>query len=174
MAKTPFLIRADITFDAATGNIAQETIDLGSYTNLGSSKPEVLKLHRVDFLVTDAAGDLPTVGTNATATVNWQLTTQDNGTAALVLGSDDSYVAGASLSYRNTDGSGARQPSQGIEQNVLPQDYVDGYTIAVPNLFITGNIDTDFNENVIVSFIMQCTTESMSKANAVSLAISQQ
>ena len=174
MAKTPFLIRADITFDAASSSIVQETIDLGSYTNLGSSKPEVLKLHRIDFMVTDAAGDLPNIGTNATATVNWQLTTQDNGTSALVLGSDDSFVAGASLSYRNTDGSGARQPSQGIEQNVLPQDYIDGYTIAVPSLYLSGNIDTDFSENVVVSVIMQCTTESMTKANAVSLAVSQQ
>lgn len=169
----PFLIRHDITF-AADGTMNQNTVDLGSYTNLGSTKPEVLRIHKIDFLVTDAAGDLPNIGTNATATVNWQITTQDNGTSALVLASDDSFVAGASLSYRNTDGSGARQPSQGIEQNVLPQSYMDGYVVAVPSLFFTGQVDADFDEAVVVSFILQCTTEKMDKASAVSLAISQQ
>jgi len=174
MAKTPFLIREDITLDNTSAAVVQKTIDLGSYTNLGSSKPEVLRIHRIDFLVTQTDGaDLPTIGANATATCNWQITTQDNGTA-FVLGSDDSFVSGANLSYRNTDGAGARQPSQGIEQNVMPQDYESGYVVAVPNLFLVGALDTDWSEDVTVSLIMQCTTEPMSKANAVSLAISQQ
>ena len=175
MAKTPFLIRHDITFSHTGATIAQNSLDLGSYTNLGSSKPEVLRIHKIDFMVTNAAtGDLPTILANTTASVNWQMTTQDNGTGALVLASDDSFVAGASLSYRNTDGAGARQPSQGIEQNLLPQEYLDGYVIAVPNLFFTGFVDADFAEDVTVSFVLQCSTESMSKSSAVSLAISQQ
>jgi len=174
MAKEPFLIRHDITFSNAGQTINQNSVDLGSYTNLGSSKPEILRLHRIDFLVTAANGELPDIASDATATVQWQMTTQDNGTTALVLPSDDSYVAGAALSYRNTDSQGARQPSQGIEENILPQHYVGGYPIAVPSLFFTGFVDADFDEDVVVSFILQCTTESMTKASAVSLAVSQQ
>ena len=174
MAKDPFLIRHDITFSNAGQTVNQNSLDLGSYTNLGSSKPEILRIHRMDFLVTAADGELPDIAADATATVQWQMTTQDNGTTALVLASDDSYVAGAALSYRNTDGAGARQPSQGIEQNVLPQDFIGGYAIAVPSLFFTGFVDADFEEDVVVSVVLQCTTESMSKSSAVSLAISQQ
>ena len=173
MAKTPFLIRHDITFSNAAQTINSNSLDLGSYTNLGSSKPEVLRLHKIDFMVTAADGELPDIAADATATVNWCMTTQENA-AALPLASDDAFVAGASLSYRNTDSGGARQPSQGIEQNILPQSYLDGYVIAVPSLFFTGFVDADFDEDVVVSFVLQCTTEAMSKSNAVSLAISQQ
>jgi len=173
MAKTPFLIRESITFSNSSQTMNTVTLDLGSYTNLGSSKPEVLRLHKIDFLVTAADGELPDLAANTTGTVNWCLTTAKD-TSAITLASDDSFVAGASLSYRNTDSNGARQPSQGIEQNVLPQDYIDGYVIAVPNLFFTGFVDADFEEDVVVSFVLQCSTEPMSKATAVSLATSQQ
>ena len=175
MAKDVFLIREDVTFSHTGGGIVQTEIDLGSYTNLGSSKPEVLRLHRVDFMVTNAAtGDLPTLGANTTGSVCWQITTQNNGTSLLVKGSDDSFVSGATLTYRNTDGNGSRQPAEGIEQNILAQDFINGYVIAVPTLFLSGFCDADFAEDVTVSVVLSCSTESMSKANAVSLAISQQ
>ncbi len=174
MAKSdPFLIRAQITM-SHTGQAAVQTeIDLGSYTNLGSSKPEILRIHKLDFMVTDSTQDYPTVNTNATAALAWQLCTSEN-SGALVSPVDDSFIAGAAITMRNPDGSGARQPSEGIEQNVMPQDYVDGYVVAVPSLFLIGFVDEDFAEDVVLTVLLQCTTESMTKANAVALAISQQ
>ena len=173
MAKNPFLIRAQITMSHTGQAAVQSEIDLGSYTNLGSSKPEVLRIHKLDFMVTDSTQDYPAVNANATAGIAWQLTTQSNA-GALVTPLDDSFVSGAAITMRNPDGAGARQPSDGIEQNVMPQDYVNGFVVAVPSLFLTGFVDEDFAEDVTLTVILQCTTEAMSKANAVSLAISQQ
>ncbi len=157
-----------------TGQSAVQTeVDLGSYTSLGSSKPEVLRIHRLDFMVTDSTQDYPTVNQNATAALAWQLTTQAN-SGALVSPIDDSFISGAAITMRNNDGNGARQPDTGIEQNVMPQDYVNGYVVAVPSLYLIGFVDEDFAEDVTLTVILQCTTEPMSKANAVALAISQQ
>ena len=101
----------------------------------------------------------------------WQLTTQSQ--TGLVLLTDDSFVNGGRAALRNPDSS-ASSPTQSWESQLLAQDYENGYVIAVPNLYLGGYGGSNFTEDVYFSIILECTTEPMTKANAVSLAISQQ
>lgn len=170
MAKNTFMIRGSVT-TAGDDSFAQAEIDLGSYTNLGSSKPEVLRIHRAHVYITDTGGRPATMNGDKAGDLCWQLTTQSQ--SALVLATDDSFVFGGNAAVRNPD-SETFAPSQAFEQLILPQDYVAGAVIAVPTLFVGALSGTQFDESVVFSVILECTTEAMSKANAVSLAISQQ
>jgi len=57
---------------------------------------------------------------------------------------------------------------------LLPQDLTAGQVVAVPSIFLGGKVGSEFVEDVNIGLILECTTEPMSKANAVALAISQQ
>lgn len=170
MAKNPFFLRGSVT-TLGNGTYAQTEIDLGSYTNLGSSKPEVLKIHKAHLYITDVAGNAPEMDADKAATAQYQITTQSQ--TAMVLATDDSFVLGGVGAFRNPD-SNQEPPAQAWEQGIMPQDYVNGYTVAVPSLFLGGFTGADWSESVLFSIVLECTTEPMSKANAVSLAISQQ
>ena len=170
MAKNSFLIRASVAV-THDGTYAQSEVELGSYTNLGSSKPEVLRIHKVQVGLTDSAGQIPDMLGDTASSTGWQLTTQSQ--TAMVLLTDDSFVSGGRMAGRNPD-SNAHPPTQTFESQILAQDFVNGYVVAVPNLFLGGFLGANFHEDGIYSVILECTTEPMSKANAVSLAISQQ
>jgi len=170
MAKNTFFIRALVT-PGNTGTFVQSEIDLGSYTNLGSSKPEVLRIHNIRAAMTNNGGEIPEMTTNTADVSSWQLTTQSK--SGLVLMTDDSFVAGGRGAFRNPDGSN-NAPTQVMEEQVLPQDFERGYLIAVPSLFLGATAGTDFTEAVNYSIILECTTEPLAKAEAVSLAVSQQ
>ena len=169
MAKNTFLIRARVNALNA-GAFQQNDIDLGSYTNLGSSKPEVLRIHRMHIGVTDEDGEVPTMTEDTCTTLAWQLTTQSQ--TGLITPVNDSYVGGGRASVRNPDGQ-VNPPSQAFEQTLLAQDYTDGVLIAVPTLYLGGFAGADFTEDVYFSLILECSTEAMTKANAVALAVSQ-
>jgi len=170
MPKNTFLIRASVNGGNADA-FAQTEIDLGSYTNLGSSKPEVLRIHKIVVAMTDSVGQVPVMTGDTASSAAWQLTTQSQ--SALVLITDDSFVSGGRGGFRNPDSS-SNPATQVMEEQILPQDLVNGYVIAVPSLFLGGFGGNDFTEDVYFSVILECTTEPMSKANAVALAISQQ
>jgi len=170
MAKDSFFIRASIT-TGHDGSFDQAELDLGAYTNLGSSKPELLRIHNIHMCMTDDAGEVPTLGANTATSACWQITTQSQ--TGLVLITDDSVVAAGQGGFRNADGS-TNPPNQVYSETLLPQDWSNGYLVAVPTLFLGGFAGANFQENVTFSFVMECTTESATKASAVSLAISQQ
>ena len=170
MAKNTFFIRASVNI-GDSDTYGQTEIDLGSYTNLGSSKPEVLRILNINYQISDASGFPATMTGDKAAVVVWQLTTQSQ--TAPVLITDDSYVAGGNASLRNPD-SETFSPSQAFESTLMPQDFTAGALIAVPSLFLGGLAGSNFTEDVFVSVMLECTTEPMSKANAVALAISQQ
>ncbi len=165
-----FWIRASVNIGHA-GAYAESEIDLGAYTNLGSSKPEVLRIHNVQLAITDSTGEAPAMTGDTGASLAWQLTTQTQTDTVLI--TDDSFVSGGRGGLRNPDTS-TLPASQGWESAILPQDFANGYVIAVPSLFVGGKAGSDFTEAVYISVMLECTTEPMSKANAVSLAISQQ
>ena len=171
MSKNTFFIRASLNA-GDTGAFAQTEIDLGSYTNLGSSKPEVLRIHNVQVALTDSSGMMANVNTDKIAEFAWQLTTQSQ--SAIVLITDDSFVSGGRGAVRNPDGADTTAGSQAHTAQLLPQDFTAGYVGAVPSLFLGGQGGSDYAEDLYVSVMLECTTEPMSKANAVSLAISQQ
>ena len=170
MAKNSFFIRASVNIGDSNA-YGQTEIDLGSYTNLGSSKPEVLRIHNIVAAITDETGFMPTMTGDVADSLAWQLTTQSQ--TAVVLMTDDSFVSGGRAGLRNPD-SAVNPPSQAWAEQILPQDFTDGYVVAVPSLFLGGLGGSGFTEDVFVSVMLECTTEAMSKANAVSLAISQQ
>ena len=170
MAKNTFFIRASVNGGNA-GAFAETEIDLGSYTNLGSSKPEVLRIHNVHVQMTSSTGAIPTMTGDTATSAGWQLTTQSQ--SATVLFTDDSLVSGGTGAFRNQD-SETNAPAVAFEEMLLAQDYENGYVVAVPSLYLGGFGGSDFTQDVYFSVILECTTEPMSKANAVSLAISQQ
>jgi hypothetical protein len=170
MAKNTFLIRTVV--DTGTSEAFQQTeIDLGSYTNLGSSKPEVLRIHRAFWYVQNAAGTMPLMGADKAGEIAWQLTTQSQ--TALVSVTDDSFLMGGQAGVRNPD-SAANPPSQSFSDAILPQEMENGVVVAVPSIFLGGLTGTEFTQSPLIGLVLECTTEAMSKANAVSLAISQQ
>lgn len=170
MVKNTFLIRANVNTGNA-GGFSQTEIDLGAYTNLGSSKPEVLRIHKTIIQMTSGSGIMPTLGGDLAATVAWQLTTQSQ--TGLIEPDNDAWVNGGRAGVRNPDSS-TNPPSQVYGEVTLAQDYVGGSVIAVPSLFLGGFGASEFTTDVIYQVILECTTEPMTKANAVALAISQQ
>lgn len=170
MAKNTFLIRTTVDAGHAEA-FAQTELDLGSYTNLGSSKPEVLRIHTAHWYIQNDTGTMPTMGANKAGEIAWQLTTQSQ--SALVQVTDDAFLMGGQAGVRNGD-SAANPPSDAFSDSILPQDLTAGLVVAVPSLFLGALVGSEFTEDVNIGLILECTTESMSKANAVALAISQQ
>ena len=171
MAKNTFLIRTQVLLSNASDTFNQTEVDLGSYTNLGSSKPEVLRIHSAHLYIQDSGGAIPDMGANKAGEVVWQITTASQ--TATILANDDSFLMGGHAGVRNSDGS-VNPPSGAWESTLMPQDFTAGQVVAVPSLFLGGFIGDEFTQDAYVTVILECTTEAMSKANAVALAISQQ
>ena len=111
------------------------------------------------------------MGGNKGGEVTWQITTSTQ--SATILANDDSFLMGGHAGVRNSDSS-ANPPSDAWESSLMPQDFTAGQVVAVPSLFLGGFIGSEFDEDAYLTVILECTTEAMSKANAVALAISQQ
>jgi hypothetical protein len=171
MAKNTFLIRTSVTCSHTGAAFAQTELDLGSYTNLGSSKPEVLRIHSAHVYIQDANGKIPDMGGNKAGVINYQLTTQSQ--SDLVQITDDTFLMGGQAGVRNGD-SANNPPTDSFSETFMPQDLVSGQVVAVPSIFLGGNIGAEFLADANIGLILECTTEPMSKANAVALAISQQ
>ena len=170
MAKNTFLIRTSVDAGHAEA-FAQTEVDLGSYTNLGSSKPEVLRIHSAHWYIQNDSGTMPTMGANKAGEIAWQLCTASQ--TALVQVTDDSFLMGGQAGVRNGD-SAANPPSDAFSDAILPQDFTAGQVVAVPSIFFGALVASEFTEDCNLGLILECTTEPMSKANAVALAISQQ
>ena len=164
------MIRARVNAGHAD-SYAQVEIDLGSYTNLGSSKPEVLRIHSAHWYIQDSSGTMPSMNANTAGELAWQLTTTSE--TGIIDVTFDQFVMGGQAGLRNPDGS-TNPPTQAFSDAILPQDYTAGAVIAVPSLFLGAFAGQEFSEDVLVGLLLECTTEPMSKANAVALAISQQ
>jgi hypothetical protein len=111
------------------------------------------------------------MGANKAGTVNYQISTTSQ--TGLLSASDDAFLLGGIAGVRNGDGA-VNPPTDAFSETFMPQQLVGGQVVAVPSLFLGGNIGSEFTEDGIVTVILECTTEAMSKANAVALAISQQ
>ena len=171
MVKNTFLIRAQVLLSQSGDTYNQTEVDLGSYTNLGSSKPEVLRVHGAHMYFQDAGGAIPDMTGDKAGELVWQITTSSQ--TSTILASNDSFLMGGHAGLRNPD-SASNSPSQSFDQNLMPQDFVAGQVVAVPSLFLGGFIGSEFGVDAYVTVILECSTEPMSKANAVALAISQQ
>ena len=163
MARTDsFFIRATTLTNGLTFN--ETAIDLGSYVDaLGKS---VLRIHNisVQYGVPNAAyAGAP----NSSTSSSFQLTTQSQ--TALQAISNRSLISSGTLSIA-TGATEVVMMDSGLD--VGPQDWTDGYLIAVEQLYL--GVDQTFDHVSQVSIVLECTVETMTQAAAMALALSQQ
>jgi len=170
MAKTDsFFIRHAVNIDN-NNSYQQSTIDLGAYVDaLGKS---VLRIHNIAVSYSDAAGRTPDMTSGGIGSADFQLCTQTQ-TDMVVPGDNKSVVASGRLTADRRSGAGVPS-STSNDLDVAPQHWTQGYLIAVEQLYLGGAATSGFAEDVVVSVVMECTSESLSKEAALALALSQQ
>ena len=170
MAKTDsFFIRASLNI-GQTAAFAQTSIDLGAYVDaLGKS---VLRIHNIAVAFTDGTGTSATLDAGASGAAQFQLSTQTQ--TDTILPSAKAIIASGMVNAVNQE-SGAGVASVVSDQfDNLPQLWTNGYLVAVNTMYLGGEADAGFNEDVHVSITCECTVETMSQAAAMALALSQQ
>ena len=170
MAKSDsFFIRA-ILETKNDNAFRQTTIPLGSYVDaLGQA---VLRVHNVEYEWVAGDGQAAVMAGDKAGAACFQITTQSQ--TALTTLFDKSVVAKGQLWARNAD-SAANSPGQSYNDSHSPQDFTNGYLVAVETLYLGGQADTDWNDtDLSVALVMECTVEKMSQSSAMALALSQQ
>ncbi len=179
MAKSDsFFIRAQAD-SASGGAFAQTEIDLGSFVNLGVTKSTLLRVHNIAVQYADgtiAGGISPELPMHATAAgggkVSWQLTTQTQ--TSMVSAVDKSFVSGGSLMLYGDPNSTAHGVSASQDIDINPQEWRNGYLIAVDSIYLgaeTGG--TVASGDAVVSVVLECTLENASQASSTALSLSQ-
>ncbi len=172
MARTDsFFLRQSITLQK-NGDFNQETIDLGAVVDaLGKT---VLRIHNIAVQYSDAGAATPDMSGSAVAACDFQLTTQSQ-TGLVVSGDDKSVIASGRLVGYNALGSAGVPTNLMDEFDVAPQHWTNGYLIGVEQMYLSGRTTTTgWNEPIVVSLVMECTSETMTQASAMALALSQQ
>lgn len=173
MAKTDsFFIRKSVTLTGST--YVDEVLDLGAYVDaLGKA---VLRIHNIAVQYSDPTGGTPDMSTQVQGAADFQLTTQKQ-SDMVIAGDNKSVVASGRIVAYNADATaGGGVPTQVYQDlDVAPQEWTQGYLIGVESMFLGGRrTATGWSENVVVSLVMECTSETLSKEAAMALALSQQ
>lgn len=170
MAKSDsFFIRAGLT--GLTGGVfTTENVDLGAFVDaLGKT---VLRVHNISVQYDFANGGSPEIVlANTEGRVGWQLTTQDQ--AALVLATNRSLVSSGHLDAANASAVANTYTFVSQDLDVAPQEWTGGFLVAVESLQLSG-LATGFVQPCNVSLVLECTSETMTQAAAMALALSQQ
>ena len=169
-----FFIRADVALTGTT--YTTTSIDLGSYVDaLGKS---VLRIHNIQSSLTQGTagndpGMAPTMAGDQAGSASWQLTTQDQ--TSLVLPSNRAVISSGAIWCGNRD-SAVNAPAQAFEGDMLPQEWTNGYLVAVESLQLGARRTDDWTAADIptYSIVMECTVETLTQAAAMALALSQQ
>jgi hypothetical protein len=171
MAKTDsFFIRQSLTLTAATFNEA--TIDLGAYVDaLGKA---VLRIHNIAVQYSDSTGTTPDMSATTNAACDFQLTTQTQG-GMVISGDNKSVIASGRIIAYNEDGSAGVPTYVSDSLDVAPQHWLRGYLIGVESIYLSGQkTNLGWAEDVVVSLVMECSSESLTKEAGMALALSQQ
>lgn len=170
MAKSDsFFLRAAVTTqnDSTYDEIS---IDLGAYVDaLGKS---VLRIHNIAVSITDTSGTALDMTAGKAAVAQFQLCTQTQ--LDTVLPTNKSIVASGMINAFDSDGSGGVAGTVSDQFDNLPQLWTNGYLIAVDTMYLGGEASAGWAEDVTISLVLECTVETMSKAAAMALALSQQ
>tara|TARA_R110001632_G_C11336088_1_gene416968 strand:- start:455 stop:997 length:543 start_codon:yes stop_codon:yes gene_type:complete len=180
MAKTDsFFMRQAITLDN-NGDFNQEVIDLGAVVDaLGRT---VARIKNIAVQYSDVAGGSPdmsaasgTAVTGATvAACDFQLTTQSQ-TALVISGDNKSVIASGRLVAHNERSNTGVPTNLSDEFDIAPQHWSDGYLIGVEQMYLSGRTTTTgWNEDVVVSIVMEMQSETLTQAASMALALSQQ
>jgi len=167
-----FFIRAQLN-QPGTAYVT-ETIDLGSYVNLGQKSSTLLRVMNIEVQITDDnlryQGPYP-AGTNAVLNVGWDLTTQPQDD--LVDLSDKSVVA--SGRYEVAVDANSTVMFASTTRDVFPQFWSNGYLIGVDSLYLNSNADQVSDAGAYnISIVMECVLETATQESAIALAIGQQ
>tara|TARA_R100001369_G_C3313367_1_gene167710 strand:- start:850 stop:1371 length:522 start_codon:yes stop_codon:yes gene_type:complete len=173
MAKTDsFFIRKSVTLTGASFTF--ETIDLGAYVDaLGKA---VLRVHNIAVQYSDPSGGTPDMASQVNGAADFQISTQTQ-TDMVIAGDNKAIVASGRIVAYNADAtSGNNVPTQVYQDlDMAPQTWTNGYLIGVESLQLGGRRTTNgWAENVVVSVVMECTSESLTKEAGLALALSQQ
>ena len=172
MAKTDsFFIRKSLTVDNS-GTFQQPSIDLGAFVDaLGKS---VLRIHNCHVQVSDSSGNAAQVAAASdSAACQFQLTTQSQ--TDTVLASDKSVIATGIVYAINSFGTD-EFPQVYQDMDILPQNWTNGYLVAVEEIYLGGEASTGWlaGEDLTVTIVLECTSETLSEKAAMALALSQQ
>ena len=166
MAKSDtFFIRASV--DPALGVYEETIIDLGSFVNALSK--DVLRIHSVECRYPQPS--LNATGAAALVTETWQLTTQPQ--TGIVPLTNRSVIASGQLTaaWNSALLQGPDVISQ--EADIGPQDWGAGYLVAVEQISFGGLRAAPFAPNAF-EIILECSSETMTVAASMALALSQQ
>lgn len=171
MAKTDsFFIRKSITLTGAT--YVENEIDLGAYVDaLGKA---VLRIHNIAVQYSDTQGGTPDLTSSNNAAADFQLSTQTQ-SDMVIAGDNKAVVSSGRIVAYNEDGSTGVPTYVSQDLDIAPQQWTQGYLIGVEQMYLGGRrTAAGWNEDVVVSLVMECTSESLSKEAAMALALSQQ
>jgi len=172
MAKSDaFFIRAKVEQTAAA--YVSQTIDLGSFVNIGPKSSTLLRVHSVSVQIADESEPFKGPYTsNATLNIGWDLTTQEQ--TALVPLSNKAVVA--SGRYMVTESAASTDIINDSDfKDLMPQTWANGYLIGVDSLYLNSQADSaSTNGDYFVSIVLECTTETATQASSTALALSQQ
>ena len=184
MAKGTFFLRAEVNAGNSQTRV-EEAIDLGAYVNLGSSKPQVLRIHSIQVAYTDSLGLPPlvnaatAVGDTRTAFAVAALTTKQSSlpvgpspAGAMPRLSDDDSVFTSAILVSNSNDTNDQGIASGAT-DLAPQHLENGYLVGVDTLYLYGFADDAWNEDVYISICMECSVEPATRENAINLALSQ-
>jgi hypothetical protein len=169
MAKSDrFFIRAAV--DPAISVYEETVIDLGSFVNALSK--DVLRIHSVECRY-------PQPSLNATAGAalsreTWQLLTQPQ--IDIVPLTNRSLIASGQMTcaWETEIVGGTGVPTlMSQESDIGPQGWDDGYLVAVEQLYFGGLRALPFAPTAF-EIIMECSSETMTQAASMALALSQQ
>ena len=182
MAKSSdtFFLRGQVVTDHTSQTRVQSTIDLGAFVNLGSSKPQILRIHSIQQQICDSDGLVPTVdasgasGESRTAFLNTCISTKatELGTGDLPQLNLDEVIFTAAVNFTN----GKNSPDNGFMStgaDIAPQHLVNGILVGVDTLYLYALGDNAFDENVHVNFMLECSVEPATRENAIAIALSQ-
>lgn len=171
MAKSDmFFIRAEVNQPGAS--YQQQEIDLGAYVNLGVAKSTLLRVHAIEWMISD--DNAPMSGPSeagAIMNIGNQITTQEQ--TALVTLADKSLIASQRYEVARTSTAGSLFITD--TRDVGPQSWEKGYLVGVDTLFLgTASDQAPGSGAYTVSCVLQCSLETATQSNAVALALSQQ
>jgi hypothetical protein len=172
MARTDsFFLRQSIRLSKA-GTFNQEPIDLGAVVDaLGKT---VLRIHNIAVQYSDDGAATPDVIASDSCAVDFQLTTQSQG-GLVISGDNKSVIASGRLTAYNQIATDGVPTNMNDEFDVAPQHWTNGYLIGVEQMYLSGRTtSTGWKEDIVVSLVMECTSETMTQASAMALALSQQ
>jgi hypothetical protein len=172
MPKTDsFFIRKSLTVDNS-GTFQQTSIDLGAFVDaLGKS---VLRIHNCHVQVSDSSGNAAQVQASAdSAAAQFQLTTQTQ--TDTVLASDKSVIA-TGIVYAINSFSTDEFPQVYQDMDILPQNWTNGYLVAVEEIYLGGEGSSGWvdGEDLTITIVLECQSETLSEKAAMALALSQQ